>query len=241
MPIRVCLRSELSAEGGLEAGCDARGGSDGVALGRGGSERGAVAAVASERGVTGAIPSRVLERSGLAADLAAAGAGEEGRTAGGSGAAGYDGGAAAGGFDRVGASVAEGAGAPARGTRAGAGISSAPHSESMSSVGGAMEGRGGRELSDRLSVIALFRLIGGSQPTNWALSKAFSCPAAQIKLRCIFASKNGIAATHDGALRKRQSLRGRGHTLRNSGQLPPDSLCLSKSPSVPKPPSALSF
>jgi len=45
------------------------------------------------------------------------------------------------------------------GTAAGAGISSAPHSESISSVGGAMDGIGGlaltRSLSDRLSVIAL--------------------------------------------------------------------------------------
>lgn len=45
------------------------------------------------------------------------------------------------------------------GTPAGAGSSSAPHSESISSVGGAMEGMGGRpltrSLSDRLSVIAL--------------------------------------------------------------------------------------
>ena len=45
------------------------------------------------------------------------------------------------------------------GNGAAAGISSAPHSESMSSVGGAMDGIGGRpltrSLSDRLSVIAL--------------------------------------------------------------------------------------
>jgi hypothetical protein len=45
------------------------------------------------------------------------------------------------------------------GNGAAAGISSAPHSESISSVGGAMDGIGGlpltRSLSDRLSVIAL--------------------------------------------------------------------------------------
>jgi hypothetical protein len=53
----------------------------------------------------------------------------------------------------------DGAAALSCGTRAGAGISSAPHSESISSVGGAMDGMGGRpltrSLSDRLSVIAL--------------------------------------------------------------------------------------
>jgi hypothetical protein len=57
------------------------------------------------------------------------------------------------------------------GTPPGAGISSAPHSESMSSVGGAIDGRGGlpvtRPLSDLLSVIAL--------------PVAFSRPGGQIK------------------------------------------------------------
>ena len=55
--------------------------------------------------------------------------------------------------------AAWGAAALVCGTRAGAGMSSAPHSESISSVGGAMDGIGGlpltRSLSDRLSVIAL--------------------------------------------------------------------------------------
>src|SRR5688572_2654395 len=152
MPSRVCLlRCELSEAGALPAGCDARGGSVRVALGRGGSEaRGvAVAAGGSERwGITGAMPRRVLLRSGLlTTGVTVAEAGDEGRaagvdatgdegraaaTGGGSGAGGYDAGAAAaGGLEGAGAGAA--AGVATWGTRAAAGISSAPHSESMSS------------------------------------------------------------------------------------------------------------
>jgi len=41
------------------------------------------------------------------------------------------------------------------GSGAGEGMASAPHSESMSSVGGAIDGSGGRLLGSRFSVIAL--------------------------------------------------------------------------------------
>ncbi len=59
----------------------------------------------------------------------------------------------------------EGVAAASLGSGAGAGSSSAPHSESISSVGGAMDGIGGlaltRSLSDRLSVIALTSAFHG--------------------------------------------------------------------------------
>ena len=69
------------------------------------------------------------------------------------------------------------------GTRAGGGISSAPHSASISSVGGAMDGIGGlaltRSLSDRLSVIALQSAFHGRP------HKSSASAAVRGKGRCL--------------------------------------------------------
>lgn len=174
------MRSGLSL-GRAAGGCDAAvgGGCEGAAAAGGcdGAVGGAEAAAGdSERGgMTGAMPSSVCLRSGLlaagGADAAAVGA-DEGRGAGTEDArgAGTEDACGAGTEDegrggedeaRCGAGVVvagggAGSGAVICGTRAGAGMSSAPHSESMSSVGGAIDGIGGRPLTRSLglSVIA---------------------------------------------------------------------------------------
>jgi hypothetical protein len=170
MPSRVCLRSGLLptigvalADGGVEAAISGFEGAtrgveiadgrptDSAAAGLDGRGAGAEEArggigVAEARGGAG-----VTEARGGAGVTEVRG-GAEGRAAGGEDGRGA-------GVDGRGAGVAVAGAAATCGKRAGAGISSAPHSESMSSVGGAMEGIGGlpltRSLSDRLSVIAL--------------------------------------------------------------------------------------
>jgi hypothetical protein len=137
MPSSVCLRSELVAAGVVSAIPAA-----GAGAGRGVDRRATGGAEDAGRGAAGTGVGRRGAGSGVDR-LVAAGAGVEERAA----------------AARSGVAVAA-AVALDCGRRAGAGISSsAPHSESMSSVGGAMEGRGGlaltRSLSDRLSVIAL--------------------------------------------------------------------------------------
>lgn len=264
MPNSVCLRRGLSARGGDDAvavgGADdvaggdegAMGGADGCSLATGGSER---------DGITGARPSSVCLRRGLsdavvssASAAAGAGAGTDARATGGAedagrGAAGTGVGRrgagsgvdrlATGGADARGAAGGSGGGAPAAvaldsGRRAGAGMSSsAPHSESMSSVGGAMEGRGGlaltRSLSDRLSVIALPSPFHGSARKSSAQRRhagqtcKMATPVAYLSV--------AAAARSPGA----------GGRASYSSRVAPESRCFSKSPRVPKPPSALSF
>lgn len=145
--------------------------------------------------MTGAIPSRVCLPNGLwvaTSGVPGAGAGtegrdeEEGRGMGvGIRGAGADGFAAATGLDagRGGTDDARGAGteacASSAGNGAAAGISSAPHSASMSSVGGAIDGTGGLELTRSLglSVIAL------SWPFHGGAHKSSSSIAAGLKDR----------------------------------------------------------
>jgi hypothetical protein len=193
MPSSVCLRSGFTVATSFAGSAGAVGGSGGgSALGAVRGVLDAVAAGGSERAaVTGAMPSRVCLRSGLATGAVAATGAADGRGAGVDEARGT---AAAAGTEARGAGVDEArgagvdvdeargaaaaAGTDARGsgagvdveglncgTFAGAGISSAPHSESISSVGGAMDGRGGlaltRSLSDRLSFIALSSAFHG--------------------------------------------------------------------------------
>jgi len=158
IPSSVCLRSGFVAAtsgvavGGVERGTLIKG----VALADGGVDAGTSGVAMADGRVEGAASGVLVadgrddagrggeEARGTGVGMAAAGL-DEGRGAG----AGAD---ARGGEDGVAAALS-------CGTRAGAGISSAPHSESISSVGGAMDGIGGRpltrSLSDRLSVIAL--------------------------------------------------------------------------------------
>jgi hypothetical protein len=179
IPSKVCLRSGLPAAGAsLVAGC---GGAELTALGRGASDDCLAATGGSERcGMSGAMPSRVCLRRGLLAAAnsdagCAAGPGSGAGTGGGSGA----GGKAAdvsGAIDGAAVTAAGGADGTGAATISGTAASSAPHSASMSSVGGAIEGRGGRALgwvlSDRLSFIVV-------RPQRH--HQAFSRPAAQIK------------------------------------------------------------
>lgn len=170
MPSSVCLRKGFVASDGCSAAGSGRAGSALVVVG-GGSERDA--SDASDAGgceapvATGAMPSSVCLRRGLlvacngsvrAGDGAlvgtdgdeegrGAGAGEDGRARGGSGGGGYDPVAATAGVS--GSRDGEGAAtvaALASGDGAALALSSAPQSASISSVGGAMEGRGGRAL-----------------------------------------------------------------------------------------------
>jgi hypothetical protein len=173
MPNSVCFRSGFAAAtngvavGGVERGALI----NGVAKADGGVDAG-TSGVASAEGRSRAATSGVAVAEGrdeVGRDDAGRGA-EEGRGRGVAiRAAGLEEGRGAG----AGVDDARGGvdGVATCGTRAGPGISSAPHSESISSVGGAMDGRGGlpltRSLSDRLSVIALY--------------VAFSRPGAQIK------------------------------------------------------------
>jgi len=166
------------AEGGVEAAISGLVGAtngvasaDGRLAGAADGEDGRGAGIDEARGGTGVDEARggagVDEaRDGAGVDEARDGAGDEGRDGAGDEAC------AAGAAEGCGAGV-DGLCAVAAtcGSLAGAGISSPPHSESISSVGGAIEGIGGlpltRSLSDRLSVIAL--------------TLAFSRLAAQIK------------------------------------------------------------
>lgn len=172
MPSKVCERRGFAAAtsgvavGGVERGTLIKGvvvadggvdaGTSGVAMADGrveGAARGVSVADGRDDEGRGAEEAR-----GTGVGMAAAGL-DEGRAAG----AGAD-------ADARGAEDGEAA-LLSCGTRAGAGMSSAPHSESISSVGGAMDGIGARpltrSLSDRLSVIAL--------------QVAFSWPGEQIK------------------------------------------------------------
>lgn len=191
MPSSVCLRRGFTVATSLAgSACTAGGsGAGGGALGAAAGVLGAVAAGGSERGMTGAMPSKVCLRSGLVA--AAIGA-ADGRGAGvdearGTAAAAGTEARGAGVDDALGVDAAAAAGTEARGSGAGAGVdglncgtfaatgmSSAPHSESISSVGGAMDGRGGlaltRSLSDRLSFIALSSAFHG--PTHKSSARA---------------------------------------------------------------------
>ena len=157
------------AEGGVEAAISGLVGAtngvasaDGRLAGAADGEDGRGAGIDEARGGTGVDEAR----GGAGVDEARDGAGDEGRDGAGDEAC------AAGAAEGCGAGV-DGLCAVAAtcGSLAGAGISSPPHSESISSVGGAIEGIGGlpltRSLSDRLSVIAL--------------TLAFSRLAAQIK------------------------------------------------------------
>jgi hypothetical protein len=103
--------------------------------------------------MTGAIPSKVCLRSGLSLR---AGDGDD-EVAGRGGNVDVVAAVAAGRGGTLGAGCG-GALTASCGTLGAAGISSSPHSESISSVGGAIEGRGGlaltRSLKDRLSFIA---------------------------------------------------------------------------------------
>jgi hypothetical protein len=198
MPSSVCLRSGLVptngvalADGGVDAAIS---GFDGatrgveIADGRGdgpaatGDEDGRGAGADEARGAEGAEEAR----GGAGVEEARGGAGvEEARGAGAAEARGAC-------VDEAAAEAGAAAVAPTCGSLAGAGISSAPHSESMSSVGGAIEGMGGlpltRSLSDRFSVIAL--------------TCAFSWPAAQIKRRS-HTSVNG--RSQGGPFRQRRT------------------------------------
>jgi hypothetical protein len=170
MPSKVCLRSGLVMSG--------------VAVASGLLTTGVV--VACDGVGTEARASGGAEEAGRGAALGdEAGRGGADERAAGNGVATL---AAEAGIDERGA----GAGvALSCGTRAGAGISSAPHSESMSSVGGAIDGRAGlpltRSLSDLLSVIAL--------------PVAFSRPAGQIKP---VAAKRDALTVQSGGFRRRR-------------------------------------
>lgn len=137
MPSKVCLRIGLTSGVAVASGLP----TTGVAVACEGAGTDARVGGADETGRGGAV----------LGDEAGRGGAEE--RAGGNGVAEL---AAEAGRGARGAGVAV---ALSCGTPAGAGISSAPHSESMSSVGGAIDGRGGRpltrSLSDLLSLIAL--------------------------------------------------------------------------------------
>jgi hypothetical protein len=185
MPSSVCLRRGLVVAGvanalagdGAGAGLDVRatGGADETgrgAAGTGVGRRGAGSGVARR----GAVGSGVAAR-GAGSGVARGDAGSGVAARGGAGSGVARDGVGAGGLATGDADVRGAASLGARiadawtlesscGRRAGAGrSSSAPHSESMSSVGGAMEGRGAlaltRSLSDRLSVIALHPAFHG--------------------------------------------------------------------------------
>jgi hypothetical protein len=158
MPSSVCERRCLLGLMSGVAVADA-GTANGVAEADGGVEAGtsgvAVAEGRVDAGTSGVETAEGRDASGAEGD-AASGA-DDGRGIG-------VGRRAAGLADGRGAGV-DGEAAASLGGGAGAGISSAPHSESISSVGGAMDGIGGlaltRSLSDRLSVIALTSAFHG--------------------------------------------------------------------------------
>ncbi len=190
MPSSVCLRSGLLAatsgvaaagEGTLingvaraDGGVDA--GTSGVVTAEGRVDGGTIGVEAAEGrddGGRGGDDGR-----GVGVGMRAAGV-DDGRSAGvdvddGRGA-GVDAGRGAGVETRAAGAGVEGDAAAAVtcvGNGAAAGIASAPHSESMSSVGGAIDGIGGRpltrSLSDRLSVIALSVRLFTAGGTNQA-------------------------------------------------------------------------
>ncbi|HEX2877526.1 MAG TPA: hypothetical protein VHP33_40035 [Polyangiaceae bacterium] len=169
MPSNVCLRSGLLA---AALGAAAGAGDDGAAAAAGAAE-GRGAGVDEARGTatagTDARGAGVDEARG-----AAAAAGTEARGTG------------------VGAGAGAGVDGLSFGTFAAAGISSAPHSESISSVGGAMDGRGGlaltRSLSDRLSFIALSSAFHGPAHKSSARARAPSKLPKSAHLRRTFPS-----------------------------------------------------
>jgi hypothetical protein len=132
MPSSVCLRNGFGADDDGRGAVEGRGGEEGLAAA--GTE-----ARASGTGVALAAGTEA-RGGGTGVALAALEPAEAGPAAG----------------DLTEAELA-GAGFAMRGTGGAAGMSSAPHSESMSSVGGAIDGIGGRPLTRSLglSVIAL--------------------------------------------------------------------------------------
>jgi hypothetical protein len=180
-------RGVAVAEGGVEAGtsgvaiADGRvdAGTSGVELADGRDASGAEGE--AERGADDGRGIGVGMRAGLAdgrgAGVDALGAGGGADAGAGDEVLGADAGAGVEGDAAVAVAVSLGNGA-------GLGSSSAPHSASISSVGGAMDGTGvlalTRSLSDRLSVIALHSAFHGPQHKSsapvWGLPKMSRCP-----------------------------------------------------------------
>jgi hypothetical protein len=169
MPNSVCLRKGLlaptsgvaAAEGGVDAGTSGVDSADGrVDAGASGVDT----ADGREDGGLGGEAETGEEARG--AGVEARGAGVEARGAG---------------VEALGVAVAVETLIGAAG--GGTGNSSAPHSESISSVGGAMDGMGGlaltRSLSDRLSVIALQSAFHGRP------HKSSASAEVGAKLRCL--------------------------------------------------------
>jgi hypothetical protein len=147
------INGVASAEGGVEPG------SSGVAIAEGtvdGDSNGVEATEGGEEAGRGADDGRGAAAFAVGIDDGR-GAGVEARVAGAGSGAGSGG---------------DGDAAATVGRGAGPGIGSAPHSASMSSVGGAIDGNGGlpltRSLSDRLSVIALSSTFhDGPHKSSW--------------------------------------------------------------------------
>jgi hypothetical protein len=202
MPSSVCERRGLLGLMSGVAVADVTGAARGVVVADGGVEAGtsgvAMADGRVDAGTSGVDTAEGRDASGAEGDEATKGA-DDGRGIGvGRRAAGLADGRG-GGVEALGAGTeARGAGvdddvavAASLGSGAGAGISSAPHSASMSSVGGAMDGTTGlvltRSLSDRLSVIALHSAFHGPQHKS-------STPRGSTEIGRIFAAGADVSA-----------------------------------------------